>query len=762
MPFDPDQYLAEKSAAKAAPSAAFDPDAYLSQKTGAKPAAAPEQMGTTESAVRGALGYIAPVVAPVGRFVDRFTGAPVRAAIGAAQHGQNPGLALMNQFGGDPENAPTGKEIAQKAGFSEKTMSDVLPSLYDKDGSGWKLRKGGMLDPTASGAAGLGVDVAADPLNLVGVGEIADVGKAIAKSGAGAAMKGAEIGANVADFATGSRAATRTLDAAKAVVSTAGKVADAAGDTLNSLFKPKLAEDSRAMESIALKNGIPKELISPAHEFGDASSITRLQRTVAEGTMGQKYLETHNAGISKTTDALEKQVVSKFGVPPASSEEAGQLIKDAVDKHVSDTFDNADVTYANAQKKIGTINLDEEGLNALRSKANGMKNEAIRLERTSADPQQLSQAANLRQWSDLILDKADKGESYKELADIVQNVGKAAYTKTPLGQIPSDIKKLRELYNTGSETLIQSVRNHSPATADQLVAHNVDIAEMLGDKSVLGRAISDASLNPEQVYNSLVKNGGSKQIATLEKVLPEDAFNAIRSKFLSDQVKYHTDGSAVKFGETLRNLDKNSEKLSYLFDPHELKDTADLLKFGERYGNPVMSSSGTGASSAFRGAKDKILNAMVDEQTLDAMKSKARSTGSAPVPSVVGSGASAAPETIAVSGRPLLRDRGALGNRLKVAQSVSPSQSARQALLPKGSVGDDAPPAKGPDKWANDGLDKLKEHAGENKIEALKDQALADPRGKKLLIAASDLKPGSKAMQDVAERFLKLYGNTTS
>lgn len=64
-------------------------------------------------------------------------------------------------------------------------------------------------------------------------------------------------------------------------------------------------------------------------------------------------------------------------------------------------------------------------------------------------------------------------------------------------------------------------------------------------------------------------------------------------------------------------------------------------------------------------------------------------------------------------------------------------------------------PTKGPDKWFQDGADKLIQHAtspqDKDAIEKLKGAA-ADPKTKQLFIQASDLKPGSKAMEAVLSK----------
>ena len=55
-------------------------------------------------------------------------------------------------------------------------------------------------------------------------------------------------------------------------------------------------------------------------------------------------------------------------------------------------------------------------------------------------------------------------------------------------------------------------------------------------------------------------------------------------------------------------------------------------------------------------------------------------------------------------------------------------------------------PTKGPDKWTADGLSKLSQHDPSMQIDQ---SALSDPKLKDLVIQASDLKPGSKAMDAV-------------
>lgn len=139
-----------------------------------------------------------------GRAIDSVTGAPTRAAIFAAQRGQSPLNAAISQFG-DSESAPTGKMIAQQAGIPDEefspeakniasmaihaspvgsVISRVLPdSVKDK-----------LSHLTKADVAGLGVDLAADPTNLIPAGK--GIVNGLAKTGEflGDAVKGSYLG----------------------------------------------------------------------------------------------------------------------------------------------------------------------------------------------------------------------------------------------------------------------------------------------------------------------------------------------------------------------------------------------------------------------------------------------------------------------------------------------------------------------------------------------------------------------------------------
>lgn len=101
-------------------------------------------------------------------------------------------------------------------------------------------------------------------------------------------------------------------------------------------------------------------------------------------------------------------------------------------------------------------------------------------------------------------------------------------------------------------------------------------------------------------------------------------------------------------------------------------------------------------------------------------------------PSLIGMGAVNAANTV----------RGGDNEAPTAPQSQPNLTPANGAPSPKG----------GYDKWANDGFQKLLDHAqGADKktVQGIKGALMASPQGKKLLISASDLKAGTPAMQSL-------------
>lgn len=107
-----------------------------------------------KAAGKGALD----VVGDVSDFVSSYTGAPVRAGIGAKMEGGSFVEGYKNQFGEPTAAAPTGEELLAKAGVPK---GPDIPLPLNISPTGEKLKV------TPRGIAGSGVDILTDPTTYV-------------------------------------------------------------------------------------------------------------------------------------------------------------------------------------------------------------------------------------------------------------------------------------------------------------------------------------------------------------------------------------------------------------------------------------------------------------------------------------------------------------------------------------------------------------------------------------------------------------------
>lgn len=549
------------------------------------------------------------VVIPVGRAVDSYTGAPVRKAIGAYQDDKNPAYAFMDQFGANPDLAPSGKEIAQKAGFSESSLSDVLPDLFNETGEGWKFQKGGWADPTASGAAGLGVDLVADWTNILPPSALA---KALLKGGTAGAKASVKGSAKAVDLATGTKTATTALD-------TAGKAVER-------VTNPQRVPDWAEIVRVAEENNISPESLSEAIEFGPDSFIARSTRHLAEGPAGEKYLTKHNEGLQELSEAMEGRT-QKIGLgekPNAS--QAGQIAREGFKNANEEFFSKMDITHGSIIKSQPGLMVDREAMEKLGSVANGIEKYAKGLVTRGIDDVDVAQGKYLLRAVDQL---KNSKRSYKQMHEALLSIRKKAFSnKQIMGQIPHDVDKMRDLYFAGNDALIDTVRKHvNPDFADEIISNNAQITDRLRNKSLISKEMLEQGMPDEQVFNRLI--GNTKKIQAFKKSVKPETFQKLKAAYLNKMISYNKDGG-VNFSKMVKDLKKQDHIVKELFDPAELQGIQELAELGSKYGPGILSSSGTGASLGFRDIVSSISRGVMNEKVIEKLKSKARNASSLP------------------------------------------------------------------------------------------------------------------------------------
>jgi hypothetical protein len=253
----------------------------------------------------------------VGKALD-YAGGVARTA-GAA--------ALMDSVdAGDVLNALmakplAGDEILKRAGMPEGgKLSDLLPSLYNETGEGWRLQRGGWADASGRGAAGLALEMATDPLNYVSGGLAG-----LAKSGGKKLYKRAFVGADEVAEKFGKKLPSELMlkegavGTAKGLAKKAEKKAAEllsekdrilkemldAGVTINPEDAWKYLE-SEAIQAALLKNKIKQEMIEDiASKYKDLLDTGPLNPFQADSNKMSLYDKIKAAGYdqSRPSDA---------------------------------------------------------------------------------------------------------------------------------------------------------------------------------------------------------------------------------------------------------------------------------------------------------------------------------------------------------------------------------------------------------------------------------------------------------------------------
>lgn len=581
-----------------------------------------EEPGFAQSALN-TLKVMGRGVAAVGRKIDSVTGAPTRAAIGAVQDDQSPLTAFAKQFGEDPELAPTGKEIAAKAGLS--TDESIKLPMVDLTGN--------RIAVSPAGVAGLGVDVLADPTNILPVSTIAKTG---AKLGIKGASEGIGIGARAVaggiDAATGTEIGSKALKATKAQK-------DAAKLALEKFFNPKVAEDFPDLYRIAQRNGIQPQLLPEAVEFGPNSVITRASRAKAEGPLGQAQLEKFTRGLEQTKKATREKVAAIGGGRILTPQEAGDLIREGYDQAVERLMRGSSDTYRSISARNPGLRINPEEAEKFAGKLQELGQFAESRVKMGMTSGQKAQAKQLQDAVDSLKsafsdswEAGAKGEAigqplFDDMVQRLQILGEAAFKKkNGLDLDPPDVARLRGLYGDMREAIIGTVEKDiagGEGLAKSLRETNAKISEFFDDRGPLERTLGNKNLADEGVYRSLVENGDSLKIEALGKILEPDQLQQLKGTFLSGIIRPDFDDDFT-FGRATNALKGKAGIAENLLSPEEIKEFTDLIRLGDRFGQPILSTSGTGASQVFKEIKQGVTDALVSDSFIESLKGRAR------------------------------------------------------------------------------------------------------------------------------------------
>lgn len=268
---------------------------------------------------------IAGTVGQVARKVDQYTGAPVRAAIGAAQEGKPIGEAFTNQFLREPETAPSGKDIAARAGFSTEPMFDT----------GFYTAPNQTLKVSPAGAAGAIVETVADPTLWIPGRAI---GKGVELAGAAAESLAPKIANSFAHIAEERAVKATTGQNVRALRDIAGTAAQSSGD-----IKRAQASIDKAGRTILDEN-----LLSPF----DRSESLAPKLAGAKRAAGEKIGEIGKAIDERVPNAVSTQNIATEIAKYADSfpdTPTGAKLKDRLYEKAAEYENLKGISFSDAQ-----------------------------------------------------------------------------------------------------------------------------------------------------------------------------------------------------------------------------------------------------------------------------------------------------------------------------------------------------------------------------------------------------------------------------
>jgi hypothetical protein len=678
--------------------------------------------------------------------IDKYTGAPVRKFITETVTGR------------ELENAPTGAEQAKMMGASDVSYRESLgvPSYL-----------GGNISP--ADIYGAGLEVVQDPLVIgSGIKKIFQGGKALISP------LTREASAKLA------QSAKSTADATAKVSANIGG-GDLVVEQGGQMFKykpPESLEELRQWKPKPSVGELPgkgrlEEIVNTVPDL--ETKPLKYHYTMMDNPKSMKELKLKFENLptedAKKIAAYNQEIVDESsrkiigtvedmsGAEPRSLHDSGNdFISTVKEKYNADKKALGPI-FEQVQNRAKTLNKNESkdlivglGENTKIGKLLA-QNEEGRFYLENNSPRTGLSDSEHKVLSRLVDDLND-GMTFKEIQRARDFLRKSVDPMNPAAS--SEINKVRSIMLGQLEEMATKI---DPEIGKTFKNYAINERNRESIEKIIGGKIdtldSMYAANPDRVVKKVLSNPNYTKIVA-EYVGPEK-MNQMMASYIKTGIEKATDSAKGFAPHTFKTwLKSNATILNANVSPevlNRLNSLADYGYFGKRFLDEV-NPSGTAAS----------LKAMIEP--MDFMQKVKQSGITGAIASEVGSRAKSAIKQKSsiksvdemlgtVKAKPKnpssASDSVKMSELLDKAAKFQGSSAAIRSLKPDEKL-------KGTDKWANDGADKLLEHAKtpEQKMLIEKIKGLKSQKAKRLFISASDLKPGSKSMDNVMKQIIKV------
>lgn len=633
------------------------------------------------------------------------------------------------------DNAKTQVENDKILGIPVTTIEgalDALPFAGALAGGVIGLPAGGLIG--AAGGAGLGAAGGEAAANAIRAGlglESAPQTRQemildpIKEGLAGAAGEGAgQIISKVPVLVKSGVKAARSLPAAaRSGVRNADEIIPAQSFDeigLNTVLRPDAGEIRAATERIAGVEPTPG-MLTANENLQNIESVLRQTPTVAGEKVRRSY-DPIRKGLQQSSEEL-------VGAPSLSPFAAGEEFKAGLTQKIQEKVKPLSSQFEEIRASAKHIKPSQESLHR---SANRL------LKQDLAEFKDLPQGQAIRKYADMIRN-AKSLDSLKQLRSSVgDELSKAmdagdGQLAMALGKVKGAIQRLerREILKSAIEA--SPTRKQGEAAAKELINEIKEVNKgwraLMSELETIAKAGGIKKISSPKHLARIIEDMPSEKIA-------ERFFNTKNFKGLRD-IKTH-------LPEEFEVLRQN--KLGMIAQKSMTKGELDPVKLVRN-----LKAIGPEARQLLFGQRgEQMLSDM--ETVLNAMPSKVGASdtprGMAWFSSVLNPTQWGAEAQSAYS---YMRLKG------KIAKGSSSSRTPK--MLPRAAgylavsqASTDGARQKGPDKWASQGFEKLSAHTGGRGLKFSQGEMMADPRLKSLLIQASDLKPGTKAMDGILRK----------
>jgi hypothetical protein len=364
--------------------------------------------------------------------------------------------------------------------------------------------------------------------------------------------------------------------------------------------------DASAIQT-AKELGISTEELPMSITHGTNSANARAERTLAQDSDGQKYLDKYDNAfnvvdnnIRETSGALNAQ----------TPEEAGVTLINGLSDSRDNLFNNNTATYNSV---LDDFDLNDNVNDMLASEYAPKLQEKLFYEIDKIDkmlegvvvPLQekslIEQKEILTRLTDKLEIADEGGNTYEILNNVRTTLGEIAYDKR-LGQFENPSSYIETLRNTERDiasTLTDAITGADPAKGEALKSTNKAISEHFNNEKAIGKLLG-GDKGAEKAFTSIFND--TKRIKEVKNIFDangqSEAFEKARDSWFNKNVIKKNPKGETNYGSSLKELENKKHLLKAMYG--EQYDTfidqqQKLLNFGEQLGARVHTGS-AGAS----------------------------------------------------------------------------------------------------------------------------------------------------------------------